>query len=67
MRAMILGDVASAPAKLDEQRAFFSKHLQPWVLECCDATTKNENSNYYKRVADFAKVFFQIEIQAFEM
>ena len=67
MRAMILGDVVNAPATLADQRCFFLKHLQPWVLACCDATTKNENSNYYKRVAAFAKVFFQIEIQAFEM
>ena len=67
MRAMILGGVANAPATLDEQRHFFSKHLQPWVLDCCDATTKNENSNYYRRVAALAKAFFLIEIEAFEM
>ncbi len=67
MRALIMGDVASAPATLDEQRAFFSKHLKSWVLECCDATINNENSNYYKRVAALARVFFQIEIHAFEM
>ena len=67
MRALIMGDVASAPATLDEQRIFFSKHLQSWVLECCDAAINNENSNYYKRVAGFARGFFQIEIHAFEM
>ena len=67
MRAMILGGVANAPATLDEQRSFFSKHLQPWALDCCDATTKNENSNYYRRVAALAKAFFRIEIEAFEM
>ena len=67
MRAMILGDVANVPASLDEQKGFFLKHLQPWVIGCCDATIKNDNSNYYKRVAAFAKAFFVIEIQAFEM
>ena len=67
MRALILGDVTNAPAPLVEQKRFFLKHLQPWALQCCDATTNNDNSNYYKRVAAFAKVFFQIEIQAFEM
>ena len=67
MRAIILGDVASAPASLDAQRQFFKKHLQPWILQCCDATIENENSNYYKRVAAFAKSFFEIEIQAFDM
>ena len=67
MRAMILGDVANASATLDEQRQFFLKHLQPWVIACCDATINNENSNYYKRVAAFAKAFFVIEIEAFGM
>ena len=67
MRAMILGDVASAAATFEEQKCFFLKHLQPWVLECCDATIKNDNSNYYRRVAAFARVFFQIEIDATQM
>jgi TorA maturation chaperone TorD len=67
MRAIILGDVASPPATLEAQQQFFKKHLQPWVLQCCDATINNENSNYYKRVAAFAKRFFEIEIQAFDM
>ena len=67
MRAMILGDVASTPAPLEEQKRFFLKHLQPWVLECCEATIKNDNSNYYRRVAAFARVFFQIEIEAIQM
>lgn len=67
MRAIILGDVASAPATLEVQQQFFKKHLQPWILQCCDATIINENSNYYKRVAAFARSFFEIEIQAFDM
>ena len=67
MRALILGDVATPPATLEDQRRFFAKHLQPWILKCCDATINNENSDYYKCVAAFAKVFFQIEIQAFEL
>jgi TorA maturation chaperone TorD len=67
MRALILGDVANAPASIVEQKRFFARHMQTWVLQCCDATTKNENSNYYKRVAALAGAFFQIEIQAFAM
>lgn len=67
MRAIILGDVASAPATLEAQQQFFKKHLQPWILQCCDATINNENSNYYRRVAAFARSFFEIEIQAFDM
>lgn len=67
MRALILGDVANSPASLETQKRFFMKHLRPWVLQCCAATIKNANSNYYGRVACFANRFFQIEIDAFEM
>jgi TorA maturation chaperone TorD len=67
MRAMILGDVAHAPADIATQCEFFGKHMRPWVLQCCAAITENEKANYYRRVADFARAFFEIEIQAFEM
>lgn len=67
MRALILGDVANGPATVEEQRAFFARHIQPWVLQCCGAITLNEKANYYRKVAAFAKAFFEIEIQAFDM
>ena len=67
MRALILGDVSDAPAAIQQQRSFFVKHMQPWVVQCCNAILQNEKTNYYRRVAAFAKAFFEIEIQAFEM
>lgn len=67
MRALILGDLTDAPASTAEQKKFFSQHLQPWVLQCCDAVSQFEKSNYYRRVAAFAKAFFEIEIAAFEI
>lgn len=67
MRGLILGDVATSPASLAEQKRFFARHLQPWVLKCCAATTDNEKANYYVRVAQLAQAFFEIEIAAFEM
>jgi TorA maturation chaperone TorD len=67
MRSLILGDLNRAPAPIEQQEAFFSRHMQPWVLQCCDATTQNEKANYYRKVAAFARAFFEIEIEAFEM
>ena len=67
MRALILGDVASAPASIEQQRTFFTRHIQPWIAQCCTAILQNEKANYYKRVAAFAQSFFEIEKQAFEM
>ena len=67
MRAMILRDLNSPPASIESQRTFFARHMQPWLLQCCDATSENAKSNYYRKVAAFARAFFEIEIQAFEM
>lgn len=67
MRALILGDLAATPATLGEQKRFFARHMQPWVLRCCDATIESEKANYYVKVAQFAKAFFEIEIAAFDM
>jgi TorA maturation chaperone TorD len=67
MRALILGDLASAPASVDEQKSFFARHMQPWVGKCCAAIAANEKANYYRRVANFAAAFFEIESEAFDL
>ncbi|MBL8513346.1 MAG: molecular chaperone TorD family protein [Betaproteobacteria bacterium] len=67
MRALITGGLADAPATLDVQQRFFDSHVRAWVLRCCDATTANEKANYYQKVAAFARAFFEVEIQAFDM
>ena len=67
MRAMILGDLSDAPASIAAQKQFFAKHIASWAGKCCDAIQTYEHSNYYRRVAAFAKVFFEIETEAFEI
>lgn len=67
MRALVTGGLADAPAALDVQQRFFDAHMRAWVLRCCDATTTNPKANYYQKVAAFARAFFEIEIQAFDM
>ncbi len=67
MRALILGNLADAPAAIESQKAFFEKHMKPWVFKCCAAVQAYEKSNYYRRVAKFAERFFEMESQAFEM
>lgn len=67
MRALILGDLASAPASLEEQKSFFARHIEPWVGKCCEAIVAYEKANYYRRVANFASAFFEIEAEAFEL
>lgn len=67
MRFLILGDLDTRPASIEEQKAFFTVHLQPWVLKCCASVQGSDKANFYKRVAAFAHAFFTIEIEAFEM
>jgi TorA maturation chaperone TorD len=67
MRALIIGGLTEAPVDIDVQKQFFSKHIQPWAGKCCDAIQAFDKSNYYRRVAAFARVFFAIETEAFEI
>jgi TorA maturation chaperone TorD len=67
MRALILGDLSDAPATIEQQKAFFVRHIKPWVTKCCSAVASFEKSNYYRRVSAFADAFFYIESQVFEM
>jgi TorA maturation chaperone TorD len=67
MRALILGDLNAAPADIAVQKQFFMKHIRSWADKCFDAIEAHEGTNYYRRVAAFAKLFFAIEAEAFEI
>jgi TorA maturation chaperone TorD len=67
MRALIVGDVDEKPASIEVQRAFFSRHMQPWVRKACSEVSAYDSANYYKRVAAFADAFFALETSAFEL
>ncbi len=67
MRFLILGDLGSRPASLDQQKAFYSAHLEPWVQQCLQGIQASPEANFYKRVAAFGQAFFAIESEAFGM
>jgi len=54
-------------AGLATQKQFFGTHLQPWVGEMCDAIMHHPQAVFYAEVAQFAKRFFEVEAQAFDM
>ena len=54
-------------ASLATQKAFFADHLQPWAVRACDAVEAHPDANFYRPVARLARIFFEIEIQAFDM
>ncbi|MEC4718945.1 molecular chaperone TorD family protein [Noviherbaspirillum sp. CPCC 100848] len=66
MRYLIASDDA-LHANLATQKQFFADHLQPWVIQMCDAVIEHPQAGFYAAVAQLAKSFFEVEMQAFDM
>ncbi|MFP3888770.1 molecular chaperone [uncultured Ralstonia sp.] len=66
MRYLIAGDDA-AIAHVEEQRAFFQRHLASWVDTACDAVLQHPRAAFYVDVAGLAKAFFEVERLALEL
>ncbi|HEY2865337.1 MAG TPA: molecular chaperone TorD family protein [Casimicrobiaceae bacterium] len=64
MRALITG-VGAVAFSIDEQRAFFTAHVDSWVVSCCDAINRCSIANYYQRVAQLTKAFVAVERDSF--
>jgi TorA maturation chaperone TorD len=67
MRLMIAGAPNWERRSLHEQKTFFMKHIVPWYARCLDDIRAAEGVNFYRKVADLAQAFFEIEYQAFEL
>lgn len=66
MRYLIAADDVEV-ANLTQQQAFFADHLQPWVLDMCDAISAHPQARFYTAVAAFTRAFVGIEAQGFDM
>ena len=66
MRYLIAADDV-AVANLTAQRQFFSDHLQPWVLQLCDAMDSNPKARFYAAISGFTRSFLSVETQGFDM
>ncbi|WP_048441604.1 molecular chaperone [Caenimonas sp. SL110] len=66
MRYLIAGDDV-AVANLTRQSAFYAAHLQPWVLDFCDAVTAHPKARFYAALAAFTRAFIGVETQGFDM
>jgi TorA maturation chaperone TorD len=66
MRYLIASDDV-VNANLAAQEKFFNTHMRAWVLDCCKSMEANANADFYKPVASLARVFFEVEMQAFDM
>jgi len=66
MRYLIAGDDV-AVANLTRQHSFFAEHLQPWVLQLCDALQQHPKGRFYAAVAELTRAFISVEAQGFDM
>ncbi len=66
MAGMIVGRFG-APATLEDQKAFWSKHIGPWAAHFYSDLEGAENSVLYASVGTAGRVFMEIEREAFRM
>ena len=59
--------IAVQHRSLEEQKAFFSGFLYKGAIAFCDAVSASTKAGFYGFVARFAREFFELEHQAFEM
>jgi TorA maturation chaperone TorD len=66
MRYLIASDDV-LQANVLNQKKFFGTHMQAWVLSLCEAIAKHPDAKFYAALAGLSKVFFEVEMQAFDM
>ncbi len=66
MRYLIAGDDV-AVANLTQQKRFFGTHLQPWVMDLCDAVQQHPRAVFYAATAELTRAFISVELQGFDM
>ena len=67
MRMLIAGDAQRRSADIEVQRNFFRSHLLPWIFDCCAAIEQSSLANYYRRVAEFNRLFMAVERDSLAM
>ena len=70
MRFLVAGELDGDGPPIDllaAQRGFFGQHLAPWVGDFLDAVERHRASDFYKSVAGFARAYFEVEQQAFDI
>ncbi|SLN28645.1 TorD/DmsD family molecular chaperone [Ruegeria meonggei] len=66
MAGMIVGRFG-APAPLEDQKAFWNKHIGPWAAHFYSDLEAAENSVLYASIGTAGRVFMEIEREAFRM
>lgn len=65
---LLAGGAPGYPARpLAAQRAFFARHIEPWVERCLDDVMRAAPARFYARVAELTRAFVEVEREAFEL
>ena len=67
MRILIAGHDDRRPSSVAQQRAFFARHIEPWVFQCCTAIRNCPVANYYREVAQFTYCYLALERDSLAM
>jgi TorA maturation chaperone TorD len=71
MRFLVAGELSHPEGPpidvLAAQRAFFQRHLAGWVFDFLQAVEGHRQAVFYAAVARFARSFFEVEQQAFDI
>lgn len=66
MRYLIAAD-DPVHANIATQKRFFADHIQAWVMDMCATIAAHPKAKFYSSVANLARSFFDVEMQAFDM
>jgi TorA maturation chaperone TorD len=66
MRVLIAGDDLSV-SNLASQQRFYTAHLRPWSAGLYEALSTHPAADFYRALALFARDFFEVEAQGFDM
>lgn len=61
MRLLVEGLGERRPSPVEEQQAFFERHIDSWVPDLCTALAQTPLANFYLPVGEFTKLFVAIE------
>ena len=67
MMAGLITGAFGAPAGLDEQRAFFDRHINPWAPRFFADLEGSPTAAFYRAVGTLGRRFMEIENQAFAL
>ena len=67
MHGLIVGSFGVGAVDLDQQTAFFNKHIAPWAIDFFEDLEAAKSATLFAAVAGLGRVFLTLEQDAFRM